>query len=163
MGEPNTSVIQTTPWPLSVITLSRPKGSTNVGQDTNNPWNIMAESPQWEAYAKSLGAVGKYKSPNGRTYAVFPDMNTGLRAIQSDLTSKLSGKSTWATPQTSLAQFASGWTVWPNKPLNQWAVNNFVTFTGYPANTPIWQIPKEKLVAAIMKNEWVNPSISAKI
>lgn len=50
----------------------------------------MAESPAQEAYAKRLGAVGKYTSRNGRTYAVFPDMNTGIMATHSDLSSKLS-------------------------------------------------------------------------
>ena len=148
-------------WPLSSLNVKRT--GNNVGQDVNNPGNIMAESPGQEEYAKRLGAIGKYTSPNGRTYAVFPDMNVGIMATHSDLSSKLAWGSSWVRPNTTLAQFASGWTVWPNAPLNQWAVNNYVTLTGYPSNTPISQIPKEKLIAAIVRNEGVNPSISAKI
>lgn len=123
----------------------------------------MAENPAGEAYAKSLGAIGKYKSQNGRTYAVFPNMVVGGNASAKDLTSKLSGWSSWVTPATTLAQFASGWTSGPNAPLNTGAVNNYVTLTGYPANTPIAQIPKEKLLAAIYKNEGVNVSKSANL
>ena len=91
-------------------TLNRPQGSTNIGQDTNNPTNIMAENPTEIAYAQSLGAVGTYTSPNGRTYAVFPDMATGKSAGLQDITSKLNGGSSWVTPDTTVAQFASGWT-----------------------------------------------------
>lgn len=123
----------------------------------------MAENPAGEAYAKSLGAIGKYTSPNGRTYAVFPNMLVGWNASAKDITSKLSGGSSWVTPATTLAQFASGWTSWPKAPLNTWAVNNYVSFTGYPANTLIAQIPKEKLLAAIYKNEGVNVTKSANL
>lgn len=71
----------------------------------------MAESPKGIEYAKSLGAIGSYKSPNGRTYAVFPDMETGKAATMADLKTKLSGGSSWVTPETTLGQFATGWTV----------------------------------------------------
>lgn len=135
----------------------------NVWQDTNNPWNIMAENPKQMAYAKSLWAIGSYKSPNWRTYAVFPDMSVGMKATESDIGSKLSWWSSWVTPSTTLAQFASWWTVWPNAPLNQWAVNNYSKLTGYPPNTRIQDIPRDILINAIVRNEWVNPSISAKI
>ncbi len=170
MGEPNANVIDNNnfvnkkwTWPLALINVPRPKGSTNVWQDVNNPGSIMAESPQWEAYALSLWAVGKYKSPNGRTYAVFPDMKTGVGATTTDISSKLSGWSSWVTPNTTLAQFASWWTSWPNAPLNQWAIANYSKLTGYPSGTKISDIPREKLISAIIKNEWVNTSISNNI
>lgn len=70
-----TTSVNTTPGPLAAVPV--PRTGNNVGQDTNNPGNIMAENPAGEAYAKSLGAIGKYTSPNGRTYAVFPNMLVG--------------------------------------------------------------------------------------
>lgn len=136
---------------------------TNIGQDSNNPWNIMADTDAQKVYAQSLGAVGFYKSSNGRTYGVFPDMNTGNFAMMKDLTKKLSWGSSWVTPTTTLGQFATGWTSWPNAPINQNSVNNYVSLTGFPANTPISQIPMEKLAEAIAKNEGVDPTKSATI
>lgn len=70
----------------------------------------MAENEKQIEYAKSLGAVGTYTSPNGRTYAVFPDMATGKAATVADVKTKLAGGSSWATPDTTLGKFASGWT-----------------------------------------------------
>lgn len=93
------------------LTSTLKRTGNNVGKDTNNPGNIMAESPRGIEYAKSLGAIGMYKSPNGRTYAVFPDMETGKAATMADLKTKLSGGSSWVTPETTLGQFATGWTV----------------------------------------------------
>lgn len=123
----------------------------------------MAETPAWEAYARSLWAIGKYQSPNGRIYAVFPDMNTWLAATQRDVQSKMQWWSRWVTPNTTLAQFASGWTVWPNAPLNTSAAASYAKLTWFPPSTPISKIPIENLVTAIVKHEWVNPSISNKI
>ncbi len=51
----------------------------------------MADSQGQRDIALKLGASGFYKSPNGRTYAVFPSMDVGLSAMQSDLKTKLSG------------------------------------------------------------------------
>lgn len=85
----------------------------NVGSDTNNPGNITADSIPAErrvAYGQSIGATGTYTSPNGRTYYVFPDMNTGLSASVKDISSKIAGGSSWATPQTTLSDFVKGWT-----------------------------------------------------
>jgi len=90
-------------------------------------------------------------------------MVSGMKATNADITSKLSGWSSWVRPETTLAEFASGWTSWPNAPLNTGAVKNYVKLTGYPENTPIANIPKDKLIAAIVRNEWVNPSLSVKI
>lgn len=47
----------------------------NVGVDTNNPGNITNIS----------GTVGKYKSPNGRTYAVYATVEEGYQALINDL------------------------------------------------------------------------------
>lgn len=70
----------------------------------------MAETPKGKEYAKSLGATGFYTSPNGRTYAVFPNMQTGLEATRADIGTKLTGGSSWVTPNMTLGELASGWT-----------------------------------------------------
>ena len=70
----------------------------------------MVENEAGRDRALRYGAVGFYTSPNGRTYAVFPDMQTGMAAARADLQAKLTGGSSWATGDTTLAKFASGWT-----------------------------------------------------
>jgi len=136
--------------------LKRPAWSKNVWQDTNNPWNIMAESPRGIEYAKSLWAIWFYTSPNGRTYAVFPDMETWLNATKKDIESKLSGWSSWVTEKTTLWQLASWWTVWPNAPIDENAVKNFERLTWVNRNTLIKDINKDTLINAIVRNEWVD-------
>lgn len=138
-----------------------PRTWNNVWQDTNNPWNIMWDSEGQRAIATKLWAVWFYSSPNGRTYAVFPDMQSWVNASVQDLQSKLSGWSSWVTPNTTLAQFATGWTSWPNSPINQNAVDKYVSLTGATANTPIKDIPIENLAKAVFKNEWVDISKNA--
>lgn len=51
----------------------------------------MVENEAGRDRALRYGAVGFYTSPNGRTYAVFPDMETGMAAARADLQAKLSG------------------------------------------------------------------------
>jgi len=145
------------------LTSSLTRTWNNVGQDTNNPWNIMAESEAGKNYAKSLGAVWFYKSPNGRTYAVFPDMDTGKAAALSDLSTKLSGGSSWANGDTTLGKFASGWTSGPNAAYNTNAANNYSRLTWFSPETRIKDIPQETLLNAIIANEGVNPNKSANI
>lgn len=140
-----------------------PRTGNNVWQDTNNPWNIMGDTEWQRDIASRLWAVGFYKSPNGRTYAVFPDMQTGVNASISDLQSKLSWWSSWVTPNTTLAQFATGWVSWPNAPMNQAAVNNYISLTGATADTKIKDIPLETLAKAVFANEGVDISKSANI
>lgn len=70
----------------------------------------MVENEAGRQRALRYGATGFYTSPNGRTYAVFPSMESGMQAARADLQAKLSGGSTWANSNTTLAQFASGWT-----------------------------------------------------
>ena len=90
-------------------------------------------------------------------------MDAGFSAMQSDLKTKLSGGSAWVNPNTTLSQFASGWVSGPNAPTNQNAVANYVKLTGYPAGTKISDIPLNILAQAIVRNEGVDPTRSAKI
>lgn len=140
----------------------------NVGSDTNNPGNITADSIPAErrvAYGQSIGATGTYTSPNGRTYYVFPDMNTGLSASVKDISSKIAGGSSWATPQTTLSDFVKGWTKWPNA--TGWPDAGYLAqvmkATGANANTPIGQINPTLLAQGVANGEGVNVTKNANI
>ncbi len=50
----------------------------------------MGDTEGQRSIALGYGAIGFYKSPNGRTYAVFPDMQVGTNASMADLQAKLS-------------------------------------------------------------------------
>ncbi len=135
----------------------------NVWQDANNPGNIMADTQGQKEIALKLWASGFYKSPNWRTYAVFPSMGSGMQAMMSDLKTKIAWGSSWVRPTTTLAEFASGWVSWPNAQQNTNAVNAYVKVTGYNQNTRIADIPLDKLAKAIVQHEWVDISKNANI
>ena len=90
-------------------------------------------------------------------------MKTGLEAMTADVNTKLNGGSYWVTGTTTLGQLASGWTSGPNAPYNKNAAANYARISGYPENTPIMAIPRQALINAIIKNEGVNPNVSANI
>ena len=113
----------------------------------------MCDNPTEIAYAQSLGAIGTYTSPNRRTYAVFPDMATGKQAGLTDITNKLNGNSLWVTPDTTVAQFASGWTSGQNAPINQTAVKAYCDYLGVSPDTKISSIGASKLEDAVINNE----------
>lgn len=123
----------------------------------------MGDTEAQRNIALGYGAVWFYKSPNWRTYAVFPDMESGVKASMEDLQAKISWGSSWATPNTSLEKFASGWVSWPNATINQNAVANYVKLTGYSKNTPISQIPIDVLAKAVFANEGVDISKSSNL
>jgi len=56
-------------------------------------------------------------------------MDTGKAAALSDLSTKLSGGSSWANGDTTLGKFASGWTSGPNAAYNTNAANNYSRLT----------------------------------
>jgi hypothetical protein len=161
------NTIQTTSseWQDFSQSLQRPESSKNVWQDVNNPWNLMAESEKQIELAKQKWAIGQYTSPNGRTYAVFPTMEQGLKALTEDIKAKQSWKSSWANWNTDLSTFASGWTSWPNaKWFNVQAGANMVKslqnqwYKNVTLSTPIKDIPTDALAKAVAFNEWVNIS-----
>lgn len=89
----------------------------NVAVDINNPWNITADGfkdPTAKAnYGKKIWATGTYKSPNWREYYVFDSQEAWARALRNDIKAKIQGRSSWATPDTSLQDFVLWYSKWP--------------------------------------------------
>lgn len=127
---------------------------TNVAKDTNNPWNITADSiPTWiskEEYGKKIGATWTYLSPNGREYFVFPTVESWTWALRSDIMAKISGRSRNIKPTDTLARFQRVY-VWETSP-NYLAVLKRITWAN--ENTPIKDIDPSLLTQAVMKAEW---------
>lgn len=129
---------------------------TNVAKDTNNPWNITADSiPAWqskEQYGKAIWATWTYLSPNGREYFVFPDVNSWSNALKRDITAKISGGSRNIKPTDTLARFQRVY-VWATEP-NYLAVLKRITWAS--DNTLIKDIDADLLTQAVMRAEWFN-------
>lgn len=89
------------------MNLARPEGSTNVANDTNNPGNITADSiPAGETvsgYGEKIGAIGTYKSPNGRTYYVFKNSQDGKASLANDIQWKQAGNTQVASLKSANA------------------------------------------------------------
>ena len=126
---------------------------TNVAKDTNNPWNITADSiPAWftkEEYGKQIWATWTYLSPNGREYFVFPDVNAWTWALERDITAKISWNSRNIKPSDTLARFQRVY-VWENSP---WYLAVLKRITGANENTPISEIDPALLTQAVMEAE----------
>ena len=154
-------IINTSWWSSNDLTsqINNIKTDNNVWKWTNNPWNIMGDTASQKDYAMSLWATGFYKSSNWRTYAVFPNKESWDNALTQDLQIKLSWWSTWATPQTNLADFAKWWTNWPSWWENPNATNNMIKYlktqwVNVNSSTTIWNIDQKLLANAIQYNEW---------
>jgi len=141
-----------TSWFAEKVNISRT--GTNVAKDTNNPWNITADSiPAWqtkEGYGKAIGATGTYLSSNGREYFIFPDVESWTWALQRDIQAKISWNSRNIKPTDTLARFQRVY-VWANEP-NYLAVLKRITWAS--DNTPIKDIDAWLLTQAVMKAEW---------
>jgi len=129
---------------------------TNVAKDTNNPWNITADSiPAWttkEQYAKAIGATWTYTSPNWREYFIFPTAEAWTWALQRDILAKISGRSRNIKPTDTLKRFQRVY-VWEVSP-NYLAVLKRITWA--KDTTPIKNIDANLLAQAVMKAEWFN-------
>jgi len=129
---------------------------TNVAKDTNNPWNITADSiPAWiskEEYGKKIWATWTYLSPNGREYFVFPDVKSWTWALEADITAKISGRSWNIKPTDTLARFQRVY-VWETSQ-NYLAVLKRMTWA--TSETQIKDINPNLLTQAVMKAEWFN-------
>lgn len=131
-----------------------PRTGTNVAKDTNNPWNITADSvPAWRnkvEYWQAIWAIWTYLSPNGREYFVFDSVDAWNRALQRDITAKVTWWSSVIQPNQTLAEFQRIY-VWQENP---WYLQVLINWTGATADTPIWQINPQQLAAAVSKAEW---------
>jgi len=152
--QPTISKTIPTEWFTEKVNIARTW--TNVAKDTNNPWNITADSiPAWntkEEYGKKIGATWTYLSPNGREYFVFPNIESWSWALQSDIMAKISGRSRNIKPTDTLAKFQRVY-VWEISP-NYLAVLKRITWAN--SNTPIKNIDAKLLTQAVMKAEWFN-------
>ncbi len=127
---------------------------TNVAKDTNNPWNITADSiPAWntkEGYGKAIGATGTYLSPNGREYFIFPDVTAWSWALQRDIQAKISWNSKNIKPSDTLERFQRVY-VWEVSP---WYLSVLERITWKNRGTQIKDIDAKLLTEAVMEAEW---------
>ena len=139
-------------WFAEKINISRTW--TNVAKDTNNPWNITADSiPSWqskEQYWKAIWATWTYLSPNGREYFIFPDVTSWTSALERDIKAKISGGSRNIKPTDTLARFQRVY-VWE---ISQNYLDVLKRITWANENTPIKNIDPKLLTQAVMKAEW---------
>jgi hypothetical protein len=142
-----------TVWFTEKVNLTRPTGSTNVAKDTNNPWNITADSiPSWfskEEYGKEIWATWTYLSPNGREYFIFPDVTSWTWALERDITAKITGNSRNIKPTDSLERFQRVY-VGETSP---WYLSVLTRITWAGNNTPIKDIDPKLLTQAVMEAE----------
>ena len=147
-----------TSWFSEQISLKRTW--TNVAKDTNNPWNITADSiPSGftkESYGKRIWATWTYLSPNGREYYVFPDVKSWTNALKWDLTAKITGRSWVIKPTDTLARFQRVY-VWEVSP---WYLAVLKRITWANENTKIKDISPVKLTEAVMQAEGFKKVIS---
>lgn len=127
---------------------------TNVAKDTENPWNITADSvPAWytkESYGKMIWANWTYLSPNWREYFVFPDTKSWVLALAKDIKAKQTWRTqTWLNANSSLLDLVWVYT-W------SWAsyVNAVASKLWVDKDTKIWQINTNNLANAISVAEW---------
>ncbi len=112
-------------------------GQGNIPQRNNNPGNVKAGG-----LADSL-AVGKDKYG----HLIFPDAETGFKALTADVTAKINGGSSRLPKNPTIAQLGAVYaedTNWPKK---------VAAILGVPIETHTGTVPIDKLVQAIAKQE----------
>ena len=117
----------------------------NVGVDTNNPGNITNIS----------GTAGRYKSPNGRIYAVYATIEEGYQALINDLKGKQAGNTRSGINANSTIEQLLG--VWVNGrgtvDQNSGYYKTFLAETKLSAGTKIGDVATETLARGIMAGE----------
>ncbi len=109
----------------------------NIPQRNNNPGNVKAGG-----LADSL-AVGKDKYG----HLIFPDAQTGFKALTADLTAKINGGSSRLPANPTIAQLGKVYAEDPNWPVKVAAM------VGVPVDTHTKNIPLANLVKAIATQE----------
>ncbi|GHW02607.1 hypothetical protein AGMMS50249_3930 [candidate division SR1 bacterium] len=80
--------------------IGRPENSKNIGRDINNPGNLVNGGGK--------GAIGVYKSPNGRYYTVFVSIEDGYEAMITEI-ENIKTKLTNNGRTMRLSSFLSNW------------------------------------------------------
>lgn len=125
-------------WYLNV-----PRTGNNVGNDTNNFGNITSAVD---------GSIGMYKSPNGRSYAVFANAQDWYNALVKDLTAKQTGKT--KTGLNGNSTFADLCKTWVGSGVQQSYIDSAAKAAWVNANDKIGSIDVNKLATGIMAAEW---------
>jgi hypothetical protein len=121
----------------------------NVWVDINNPGNFTS-FVDW--------AIGMYKSPNWRSYAVFANIQDGYNAMLNDLRKKQAGNTrTGLNANSTVAELLWVWVNWKGS-ISSWGYfNSFKNATWLSANTRIWDIDPQLLARWIMAWEGTLP------
>lgn len=138
-------------WFTNILDLKRT--GKNVAKDTNNPWNITADSiaeSKREEYGKKIWATWTYKSPNWRIYYVFPNIEAWQKALEMDIRAKTTWQSKRIDKDAPLNEFVRIYT-WN---YNAGYLNVLKQYTWATNTTPISKIDPKLLTEAIMKAEW---------
>lgn len=119
----------------------------NVWADTNNFGNIT--SAVW-------GSIGMYKSPNGRSYAVFANAQDWYNALVNDLKSKQSWASkTWLNGNSTVEELMWVWVNWSGKVDSSHPyAQRFYAASWLQPGTKIWNASTDALAKGIMAWEW---------
>jgi len=122
---------------LEVYGTSMSMGSGNVPQRNNNPGNIKSGG-----LADDM-AIGT----DEQGHLIFPDAQTGLRALQMDIQAKVNGNSRFLPANPTVAQLGKVYAEDPN-----WATS-VSKILGVSPSTKTQDIPIEQLTNAIMRQE----------
>ena len=135
-------------WGNLITNLERT--GNNVGADTNNFGNITSPTS---------GSIGMYKSPNGRSYAVYATAQDGYNALVNDLKAKQSGNTKTGLNANSTAQQLL--TTWVGSGVQQSYLNGAANAGWFKLTDKIWNISTDKLAKGIMAAEWTLAAYNA--
>lgn len=120
---------------------------SNVGGDTNQALNRPQRNNN-PGNVKSGGLADNLATgTDDQGHLVFPDPQTGFRALAMDLNAKLSGQSQYVRPGATIAELGKVYAEDPNWP------NSVAKMLGVSPNTVASQVDFNQLVEAIAKQE----------
>ena len=122
---------------VSFNSVGNTTASGNIPQRNNNPGNV-----------KSGGVADKYAVGTDKYgHLIFPDAQTGLLALQSDLSAKINGNSKYLPANPTISQLGSVYAEDPS-----WG-SKVASLLGVPASTNTKSIPIAALAHAIATQE----------
>lgn len=123
--------------PYSFSSVGNTTASGNVPQRNNNPGNVKSGG-----LADSL-ATGT----DSQGHLVFPDAETGFKALTMDLIAKINGASRWLPRNPTIAQLGKVYAEDPNWPIS------VARMLGVDPATPTLSIPVTQLAQAVARQE----------